>query len=154
MSPRLSLLMAFGLIVAVLTVPLWWGRPAEAAWPSPTQAAPPEGDRGAPIAMRGPEVFSTELTPEHLLLPTGEMVPVLNDALGAPPLEWADDRPWSPIVGTVTDPDGKEWYVHEDGTRTITQIVIDEGTPVPETNVAYPTADMPLEGPDKEDGRD
>ena len=157
MSPRLCLLVAFGLIGVVLTVPSWRSSVAAKLPQSglkllPVEdALPPENVPHRTIDVETPVVASPA---QQLLLPTGETVPVLNGALGAPPLQWAAGRPWSPIVGTETDPNGNEWYMHEDGTRTITQIVYDRGEPVAATSVAHPVPSRPLEeGSGKGDGR-
>lgn len=143
--------MAFGLIGAALAVcPLWEAGSAEPQPVEPVGAAPLEdtvtSSGGRPSSIETDTQGLSRVATRQLLLPTGETVPVLNDAYGAPPLRWEDDRPWSPIVGVETDGEGTERYVHEDGSRTITRIIHVRGDAVPATSVEYPEPSRPLEG--------
>jgi hypothetical protein len=87
------------------------------------------------------------VTSNQLLLPDGSTIPVLNGAFGAPELGWPADRPWSPIVSKETDQDGDEWYVHEDGSRSITknQYHTHLKGMAPVTSVYNPTKPLPLD---------
>lgn len=80
-------------------------------------------------------------------LPNGERMPVLNGAHGAPAMSWPPNRPWSPIINKVTDPDGIEWYWHEDGSRTTTQNLFHThlGRKAPVTNVFVPQKTVPMD---------
>ena len=59
--------------------------------------------------------------PKSLAMPDGTFLPVLNGAVGAPAVDWPDGRPYSPVVKKVVDAAGLEWYLHGDGSYTITQ---------------------------------
>ena len=83
----------------------------------------------------------------RLRLPDGTSVPVLNGAFGAPAMSWPYYRPWSPIVRKETDPSGDDWYVHADGTKTITKnyYMSHLGGFSPVTNVFHPVAPLPVD---------
>ncbi|MFQ5507398.1 MAG: hypothetical protein ACE5F1_21750 [Planctomycetota bacterium] len=59
---------------------------------------------------------------KYLRCPDGTYAPALNGVDEPAPLNWPQDRPWSPIVRKTTDSSGLDWYVHADGTHTITQM--------------------------------
>ena len=77
-----------------------------------------------------------------LQLPDGTFVPALNGAIRPPPISWPNDKPWSPIVGREIDTLGNEWYVHADGTKTITNMLwrSDLGRKDGSTQSYHPTA--------------
>jgi len=53
-------------------------------------------------------------------MPDGKSLPPLNGAIDPPRPRWQRGRPYSPVVGTVRLADGRDAYLHADGTRTIT----------------------------------
>jgi hypothetical protein len=106
----------------------------------------------APVELKGEKAPETAKpdpvdTSNQLLLPDGTTVPVLNGAFGAPALGWPKDRPWSPIIRKETDKQGDEWYVHEDGSYTITQNLYHSHLKgmAPVTNVFNPTKSLPMD---------
>ena len=106
-----------------------------------------------PVELKGTMVPKKKKEPKpvvtsnQLLLPDGTTVPVLNGAFGAPELGWPDHRPWSPIVSKATDEDGDEWYVHEDGSRSITKNLYHAHLKgmAPVTSVYNPTKPLPID---------
>jgi hypothetical protein len=56
-------------------------------------------------------------------LPDGTYVPALNGVVGAPPMVWPEDRPFSPITHKETGSNGIEWYLHADGTASTTAMI-------------------------------
>jgi len=80
-------------------------------------------------------------------LPDGSRTRVLNGAYGAPPMLWPRGRPYSPIVKTVRDARNFEWFVHADGTMSITQMAFrtDLGRTEAVTNVFCPTDRVEME---------
>ena len=41
---------------------------------------------------------------------------------------WPTERTWSPIVRTVKDDKGVEWYLHADGSHSTTVVRLDAST--------------------------
>lgn len=84
--------------------------------PAATAAELPPATTAAPT--------TTAPAPETMLLPDGKRVATLNGATDVRPLAsaWPKDRPWSPIVGVERSTAGVDWYVHEDGTRSTTEM--------------------------------
>src|SRR5690606_2404206 len=80
-------------------------------------------------------------------LPNGEYVRALNGAVDAPPMQWPNDRPFSPIIGIERDTNGKDWWVHADNTKSTTEMVFrsDLGRHDAVTQVCNPTPALPLE---------
>ena len=73
-------------------------------------------------------------------------------AYDAPPMQWPAELPYSPIIGRERDAHGLDWYVHADGSKSITQMVFrrDLGRLDPVTNVFNPAKVLPMEpDPDK-----
>ena len=72
--------------------------------------------------------------------------PVLNGAHGARALSWPGERPWSPIVRKETESKGMDWYVHEDGSKSITQMAHDSavGRDVAVTSTYNPAPTLPM----------
>lgn len=58
----------------------------------------------------------------QLALPDGTFVAPLNGVERPALLPWPPYRPWSPIIGKETDPDGLQWYRHADGSSTTTRM--------------------------------
>ncbi len=107
-------------------------------------AKPLKGDAAEPVAKKSEEPKAQS---NRLLLPDGSTVPVLNGAFGAPAMGWPEERPWSPIIAKETDPDGVEWYVHEDGSKSTTQNLYHKhvGGMAPVTNVYNPAKALALD---------
>lgn len=102
----------------------------EARWTAPTTVQNP-----APTEQR------------HMVkLPTGEWIKALNGAVDAK-LEWPSDRPYSPIIGVERAPNGQDWWVHADGSKSTTTMVYrsDLGRHDAVGQVANPTASLPME---------
>ncbi|GEM_PF-6746786 len=116
------------------------------------KAAPVKPPRQGKIRYRG-RPRKVPPGPGSLLLPDGSCVPVLNGAVGAPPLNWPKDRPWSPIKRLVVDPGGQEWYEHEDGSfsTTVNTWRQDLGRMDPLTNLFNPEKELPqdMTAPDR-----
>jgi len=166
---RGALLAAVVAVVAVISVMLLRSRGAgetanepadhETAHPTPTATAP--GD--AAVATLRPEDFPavsvlTSGAPEPVAkaavtdrsalveLPDGTFVPTLNGATGALSLrECWGTRPWSPIERVDRSDVGVDWYVHEDGTRTTTEMKwrADLGRQDAMTRIAVPLPEAP-----------
>lgn len=118
--------------------------PAPAApAPSPSPAASP-----APLPAVGVPA-PTRTAPKardrrhELELPDGTYVPALNGAIDPEPLaSYWGNWPWSPIVGVERSSAGVDWYRHEDGSYSTTEMVrADPGNrTVVMTRVAHPSA--------------
>jgi len=76
----------------------------------------------APVAT--PEPAAGEAS-SLWLLPDGTRVATLNGATDAPPLAeyWGTTVPWSPIVGIERNDQGIDWYLHQNGSYSTTQVV-------------------------------
>lgn len=151
-----SSLLPVGLIVcAAAGAALWW-------WPvaqDPAPATPPatsvekKADPETPVLnarWTAPEVVQNpdRQARRHMVqLPTGEFVKALNGAVDAKPLDWPKDRPFSPILGTERAPDGTEWWVHADGSKSTTVMIYrsDLGRHDAVSQVANPEPPLPME---------
>lgn len=94
--------------------------PAVVAAPPQEPAAPAQAnvDRAAPTPP------ATADRSRELALPDGTFVPTLNNATDAPPLkDYWGIWPWSPIVGVERSEAGIDWYRHEDGSYSTTEMV-------------------------------
>lgn len=112
-----------------------------------TPDAPPPRlavDYTAPTAVRDPDAATRA---RMVRLPNGDFVPSLNGVINAPPMEWGDATPYSPIIGKERDSRGQEWYVHMDGSKSTTTNVYrsDLGRYDGSTQVAHPTPALPME---------
>lgn len=167
---RRGVVLAGGIaVVAVISAMLWRGRGAgetaneptdrETAVPVPIVAAP--GD--AAVAALRPEAFpavsvlsvdapvpvaKATVTDRStwLELPDGTFVPALNGATGALSLrECWGTRPCSPIERVERSDVGVDWYVHQDGTRTTTEMKwrSDLGRQDALTRIAVPLPEAP-----------
>ena len=77
----------------------------------------------------------------ELELPDGSFVPALNGAVRATKVaEYWGPLPWSPIVAVERSSAGVDWYRHEDGSYSTTQMVWrkDLGRYEAMTRVAHP----------------
>ncbi len=102
-----------------------------------------------PKAPSKPKFEKTDLSRPgaYLALPDGSRVPVLNGAYGAPAMDWPAQVPWSPIKGREVDSMGYEWYLHEDGSKSITRMTYHSqlGREEPTTSVYNPIKPLPLD---------
>jgi hypothetical protein len=151
-----SILLPIGVVVCAAAGATLWFWPADATAGS---APAPEPVLQQPVApAETPEMRARWTAPptvknpdaeakRHMVkLPTGEYVRALNGAVDAKPLEWMRDRPYSPIIGIDRAPDGKDWWVHADGSRSTTEMVYrsDLGRPDAVTQVAHPAPALPF----------
>lgn len=100
----------------------------------------------APSAAAPAPTTPTATAPAPLwLLPDGTKVAMLNGATDAPPLAeyWGSSVPWSPIVGIERNDQGVDWYRHQNGSYSTTQVVwrSDLGRHMAMTRVAHPAPD-------------
>jgi hypothetical protein len=116
--------------VSVASYTLWQprSRSLEQVAQKPEQPAPPPdanqvAEAVANHALR-PALILREAADPHTMvaLPDGSFAPVLNGAYGVTPLPWPRDIPWSPIIGIQRDKHGMDWFVHADGSHSITQM--------------------------------
>lgn len=116
--------------------------PLAAARPVPAPPSLPVTRATAAIpaaAAVPPPAAATAST--QLELPDGTFVPTLNGATDAAPLaRYWGPYPWSPIVGTERSSAGIDWYRHQDGSYSTTQMVWrqDLGREAALTRVAHP----------------
>ena len=84
--------------------------------------------------------------PKSLKMPDGTYLPVLNGAEGAPAVDWPEGRPYSPVIKKIIDAEGLEWYLHKDGSYTITQNLYrsDLKRTEPATTLYNPTETKPM----------
>ena len=98
----------------------------------------------APATVANPSVEDKR---RMVRLPNGEWIAGLNGVIECGPLGWPNDRPYSPIIQVERAANGQDWWVHADGTKS-TSIMLyrsDLGRHDPTTQVAVPTAPLPLE---------
>jgi hypothetical protein len=93
---------------------------------APQQVAPPMSRAGAPK--------------RQLEMPDGTLLAPLNGAVDPPKPRWQRGRPYSPVVGVQRLADGRDTYVHADGSRTTTFMTFrtDLGREVAVTHVLSP----------------
>ena len=140
-------LVALALACAALAAAApWFSSPQEAA---PCSGAVPASKPSAPAPAPVAEAAAAERTKtvanvdrsRELELPDGSYVPALNGSVGATKLaEYWGRLPWSPIVGVERSSAGVDWYRHEDGSYSTTQMVWrkDLGRYEAMTRVAHP----------------
>lgn len=112
--------------------------PSPSAAEAPSQAAPPAAGAVTPTAVAAPK---REDHRGELELPDGTFVPALNGAITPEPLaKYWGPWPWSPITGVEANDKGVQWYRHEDGSYSTTEVLWDEGGKrhVTLTRVAHP----------------
>lgn len=113
----------------------------------PPRAAAPDRSRSGDPVREAQVGRASGPGPNSLRMPDGTYLPVLNGAVGAPAAEWPKGRPYSPVVKKVIDAAGLEWYLHADGSYTITQNQYrsDLGKTEPATLIYNPTESKPME---------
>ena len=132
---------------ALVAAAPWFSSPQEAA-PSGgcVPEAKPPAPAPAPVAAAA-HVDRAKAAPaqvdrsRELELPDGSYVPALNGSVGATRLaDYWGPLPWSPIVGVERSSAGVDWYRHEDGSYSTTQMVWrkDLGRYEAMTRVAHP----------------
>lgn len=115
--------------------------------PEPTPEAPPTPTSNKRMANASwtvnPEAVPRE---DRLKLPDGTWVLALNGVKNAGPMDWPRDVPWAPIKEVITDPRGRQWFVHEDGSQSTTYMTWrqDLGRMDAVTMVANPKEPMPV----------
>lgn len=132
--------MMIGAMLAVSAIAvLWWFavgsqavRPVDQqADQQPDTVREPHAESPAPAkgsiapATKSPLTIDPQLPRNRtLLLPDGTRVPALNGAVNASPMKdaWPSNVPWSPIVATERSDLGVDWYVHQDGSRSTTEM--------------------------------
>jgi len=82
-----------------------------AAPAAPPAVATPE-QPPAPVQPPGPHDF--------VIYPDGSRWPALNGVTEPPRLAWHHGRPFAPVTGRERGRDGRDWYVHADGSRSTT----------------------------------
>lgn len=114
---------------------LWWALSgAQPEHALDQKSEPAQKQQATPVVpAEGSVVPTTELPPavhlslpenRTLLLPDGTRIRALNGAINASPMKgaWPKNVPWSPIVATERSDLGVDWYVHEDGSRSTTEM--------------------------------
>lgn len=106
--------------------------------PLPTPAAsPPPVSEPQAVALPVPRAP----TPKgQLAMPDGTFLAPLNGAVDPPRPRWQRGRPYAPVVGVQRLADGRDTYVHADGSRTTTLMTFraDLGREVAVTHVLSP----------------
>ena len=103
-------------------------RPEKLVEESPAVVAAPPQETAAPaqanVDRTAPTPAAAADRSRELALPDGTFVPTLNNATDAPPLaDYWGIWPWSPIVGVERSDAGIDWYRHEDGSYSTTEMV-------------------------------
>ena len=91
----------------------------------PEAQAPLSADAGQREKQRAePKPRDTTPVPTNttVKMPDGSELAVLNGAIGANPPSWPADTEYTPPVRIQTDPDGTQYYVHENGVYWTTLI--------------------------------
>ena len=114
------------LVVASVVVWAWSGHDdAEAPKLEPSTvvdpaAAPPVEPRVVTLPSPVP---ATSMVAGYIAYPDGTFLPPLNGVEHAPRVAFHPRiMPFTPVVGLERDATGREWYVHEDGTRSTTYL--------------------------------
>lgn len=114
------------------------------ASPIGSMAVPAQAQQAAAAPVATPEPAAAAAS-SLWLLPDGTRVSMLNGATDAPPLAeyWGSSVPWSPIVGIERNDQGLDWYRHQNGSYSTTQVVwrSDLGRHMAMTRVAHPAPD-------------
>lgn len=149
-------------IIALGATSLWLGRIRS----SPSGVAPQQHEPQTETARTAAAIPATvglapvETSPttpgrDLLELPDGSFVAALNGARDVAPLRhyWSAQRPWSPIVALERSSAGIDWYRHEDGSYSTTQMVwrSDLGREDAMTRVAHPGPAAASTAPMRED---
>ena len=78
------------------------------------------------------------------MLPDGTRVANLNGVAESVEFPWPGNHAYAPIVSVIHEPDGTDWYLHDDGTRTTTLYRKVNGVMRPLGLSATPTTPVPL----------
>jgi hypothetical protein len=119
--------------------------PASEQRPEPLPSAAPEAGP-KPLTGTAPErrpapVPTTQRTEGYIEFPDGTFYPPLNGVKIAPkPLFHPRMAPFAKVVGIERDARGRDWYVHENGTRSTVFI---NSAGVATYDVEKPTAPLP-----------
>ncbi len=143
---RRPVVIAFVFVTAgavLLLVRPWEGETMPTSTP---EGPPPITETPNPPPTTPTPIVRYDAPVEKFLLPDGSYARSLNGIQNAPDLRWPSDIPFSPIVDRVTEPNGDQWYVHDNGARSTTVMVYrsDLGKQVPVTRLAMPTDPVPV----------
>jgi len=126
------------------------GQPAGAPSAASQDKAPAAKPTVPPATAAAPKVPETVMplsnakTNEHRIqYPGGQSMPALNGVTADVKLNWGT-RPFTPIIGVEVGPDGQQWYVHENGTRSTVSMNTMNGVPQAMGMVAEPTEPRPM----------
>lgn len=125
-DPRLRLSLAAALaggLIAFLCWPAVATRPAGGdSLPQPPASAPTVPTL-ANASLGRPREEPATSTRGAIVYPDGSRLPALNGATSPPRPTYPSWLQFTPVVRTVRGADGRDWYEHEDGTRTTTYMV-------------------------------
>lgn len=126
-ATKVTVLACCALAAGALAV--WSGRSGQAPptpmapQPVPAPAAPAVPDVAAvalsPLPPNAKVSTSDQAARGSLKFPDGAVRPALNGVTMELEVPWPADRPYSPIVATVSNA-GTDWYQHADGSFTTT----------------------------------
>ncbi len=132
---------------------LWPQRPPAASPTAAIETAPPAviaAVTEATAAVARAEALPAVDRSRQVELPDGTFRAALNGAVDAAPIAmyWGP-QPWSPIVAVERSSAGIDWFRHEDGSCTTTQMVWrqDLGRYAAMTRVAHPGPVAPAAAP-------
>ncbi len=129
MAREAAVLIALGTLTVVS---YWsqWSRTRPVVEAPSVVAVTPEAKSGAIAAAATAAPVANGPAPKadrsrQLELPDGTFVAALNGARDPAPLHefWGSQIPWSPIVGVEQNEHGVDWYRHENGSYSTTQMV-------------------------------
>src|SRR5262245_52856841 len=96
------------------------GTPPTAAVPQAAPAPAAVPPRAAAEGRAAPPAAKATEQPDWMAFPDGSALPPLNGVTKSPKLTWHRMLPYTKVVGTERDAQGREWYVHENGARSTT----------------------------------
>ena len=125
-------------------------QPASAPSAAPQEKEPAAAPAVAPVTAAAPKLpanvmpLASAKTNEHRIeYPGGQTMPALNGVTADFKLNWGT-RPFTPIIGVEVGPNGQQWYVHENGTRSTVWMNTMNGVPQVMGMVAEPTEAAPM----------
>lgn len=123
------------------------GAPVEAQSQQQAPAAQPSVPPATAAAPKLPATVmplsNAKINEHKIQYPGGQSMPALNGVTADVKLNWGT-KPFTPIVGVETGPDGTQWYVHENGTRSTVTMNTMNGVPQAMGMVAEPTDSAPM----------
>lgn len=120
----------------------------EAAVPPPAPLAPAAAPAAPPPAAASAALDTPKAVPipsqaGAVIYPDGSRLPALNGVTTDLKLDWGI-RPFTKVVGIENGPNGWQWYVHENGTRSTTVMNTMNGVLQPMGLVAEPEQSKPI----------